>query len=243
MKTHAKKGNIGRVNYQKTPFPWFGNTPCTQSYSMVECEQPVGWIPQAALTTSSLKGGSAVADSDCSLALREYQLIVAAHENAVAAGRFWAKVRKSDSGCWEWTAAKTEKGYGVVGIAGDTFKAHRVTYMLARGPIPDGMCALHSCDNPACVNPDHLFLGTKADNNRDMCAKGRHWKGRRPRTVKLRLGFRRGESHHNAKLTNDEVNQLRAERATQGTSFSKLAAKYGIVISHAWRIVNHVQRK
>lgn len=89
--------------------------------------------------------------------------------------RFWAKVNKTDR-CWLWTGAGGEKGHGVFSWDGRQGGAHRFSWELHKGPIPDGLHVLHNCpdgDNPACVNPAHLWLGTIADNNRDMFAKGR----------------------------------------------------------------------
>ena len=94
---------------------------------------------------------------------------------------FLAKFDKTDN-CWLWRAAKTEKGYGVFAIKGKTHKAHRVAYEALVGPIPAGLCLLHACDTPACVNPAHLFLGTAADNTADMVAKGRARGGKPKRT-------------------------------------------------------------
>lgn len=89
------------------------------------------------------------------------------------AERFWSHVAKSD-GCWLWTAARGPRGYGIVGIVGSTTRlAHRVSWALTHGPIPAGLHVLHRCDNPPCCNPDHLFLGTHAENMQDMAAKGR----------------------------------------------------------------------
>jgi len=86
--------------------------------------------------------------------------------------RVWTKVKKTES-CWEWTASKNVHGYGIIKKDGRMHLAHRVLFELTGGKIPNGMQVLHHCDNPACVNPDHLFLGTHGDNMRDMFKKGR----------------------------------------------------------------------
>jgi hypothetical protein len=89
--------------------------------------------------------------------------------------RFWAKVNKIPDECWMWTSAVTGTGrcYGVFRINGLTYRANRVAWMLTRGPIPDGWGVLHTCDNPWCVNPDHLFIGTQKINMEDKKGKGR----------------------------------------------------------------------
>ena len=95
--------------------------------------------------------------------------------------RFWSKVRKADGdGCWEWMGARVKTGYGQIGRSRtrQLIATHRLSWELYRGAIPSGLCVCHRCDNPRCVRPDHLFLGTQADNIHDMVAKGRHRKSR-----------------------------------------------------------------
>ena len=87
--------------------------------------------------------------------------------------RFWDKVEKTD-GCWVWTASKNRQGYGYFRFDGKMRKAHRMAWLFAIGEIPEGMMVCHSCDNPSCVNPEHLWLGTGQDNMDDMNTKGRH---------------------------------------------------------------------
>jgi hypothetical protein len=93
--------------------------------------------------------------------------------HTVTAARFWSHVLESPA-CWIWTGNIGPNGYGRFGQR----YAHRLSYEWMRGPIPEGMFVLHHCDNPPCVRPDHLFLGTAADNSHDMVRKGR-WAGTR----------------------------------------------------------------
>lgn len=118
------------------------------------------------------------------------------------AERLWAKVDRTD-GCWIFYGASVPKGYGKIGLGGrgaGTIYAHRAAWIVTFGPIPDGMKVLHSCDNPPCCRPDHLFLGTIPTNNRDMAEKGRAWAfGSRPKLTKAlvreaRARFASGES-------------------------------------------------
>ncbi len=103
--------------------------------------------------------------------------------------RFWSKVNKG-SKCWVWTAAKYYNRYGAFNIKGRMYGAHRVSYEIEYGSIPKGMCVCHMCDNPSCVRPSHLFIGTHEDNMADANVKGRYAKG---------------PEHVHSKLTEEQV--------------------------------------
>lgn len=116
--------------------------------------------------------------------------------------RFWAKVDTAGE-CWPWTGARTEHGYGLLGLVGFTRKAHRISYFIHTGDLPEGMHVLHNCpggDNPACVNPAHLWLGTQADNLRDMSKKGRGPTGDRNGTRTHPERVQRGGEHWSRRM-------------------------------------------
>lgn len=133
--------------------------------------------------------------------------------------RFWSRVDKSGD-CWMWTGSLTEKGYGAftAEIDGHKFwRAHRFAWFLNNGPILWDQQVLHTCDQRACVNPDHLFLGTNAENMADKVAKGRH---------------KPGEQHHNAKLTDEKVKYI----LSSPKNAMELSKELGVHNSQIYRI-------
>lgn len=141
--------------------------------------------------------------------------------------RFWSKVQKTD-GCWLWTATRKPGWYGKFRFNGKQENAHRVAYILTYGTIPDGLWVLHRCDNPLCVRPDHLYLGTHQDNVRDRQERGRAACGDNNGSRMHPERILSGEQCSWAKLTAAEVAAIRQEYALGNTTYHKLAAKYGV---------------
>lgn len=143
--------------------------------------------------------------------------------------RFWKFVSIPDdkSQCWEWIGRKNYKGYGVMKINNHSIQSHRFSYELHIGKIPNGLIICHTCDNPACVNPKHLWAGTIADNNRDRDIKGRK-----------ALGEQNGKS----KLTEKDVREI-LHMFSLGYSCAEIARKfnhphstiYAVKIGRSWK--------
>ena len=127
----------------------------------------------------------------------------------------------SESGCWIWMLSTTKGGYGKMSVDGKSRIAHREVWKAKNGDVPDGLLLCHRCDTPSCVNPDHLFLGTHADNAMDMVSKGRAAKGAR---VFL------------TKLTEEKVRQI---RSMSGSSKS-IAKQMGVCEASVWNVKNRV---
>lgn len=197
--------------------PWVTRHGLTAPYGMCQCgcDEKTSLAPQSHTRTGMRKDHP----------LR----YVAGHHNQgrrkSLAARFWAKVRKSD-GCWEWIGCKQSQGYGQIRIEGRALLAHRVSWEMEFGPIEDGLWILHKCDNPACVRPDHLFLGDVVDNNADMTEKGRR---RSPS----------GEESASAKLTNNQVARMRKLYFAGKYSTYALAEMYGVSHFTIWEIVRN----
>jgi len=137
---------------------------------------------------------------------------------------FWKKVDKSGN-CWEWIAGFGHCGYGQFRVGDKPQLSHRVSWKLENGPIPEGLFVLHKCDNPPCVNPKHLFLGTQKDNLADMTSKGRR-------------GSSPGEKSWNSKLTADQVYQILKLHKTNHTSYKITADIYGVAYTTITNIVH-----
>lgn len=137
------------------------------------------------------------------------------------AERFWEKVEKrSPEDCWEWTHCRTKFGYGRIANGdGKVVTTHRVSWQIHNGPIPEKMWVLHKCDNPPCVNPDHLFLGTGKENNLDCETKGRA----------RRL---HGTDNGNCKYSDEIIEIVRSNTMTE----KMLREQYGISRGYVWKV-------
>jgi hypothetical protein len=140
--------------------------------------------------------------------------------------RFWEKVDKRvPDECWLWKGACNPNKYGHLRVGKKEITASRIAWILTNGPIPEGLCVLHSCDNPPCCNPLHLFLGTNLDNVRDKEKKGRGI-------------YVNGERCGMSKLTTEKIIEIR-KMHKGGLSGIKLAAIFGIGKSEIYNIINH----
>ena len=183
-----------------------------------------------------------------------------------ASKRFWSRIKKT-KGCWVWTGKRDKNGYGRLWVKDGNIRAHRFSWTLHFGPVPEGLCVLHDCDNPSCVRPSHLFTGTNVENTKDRSTKGRNAcgdrNGARLHPEKLARGDRNGsrlyperlmrgdkhwsrlypekrvtgERHRSAKLTSDNILQIRA-RYTNGESQTSLAKEFRVSQTAIGHIVN-----
>ena len=147
--------------------------------------------------------------------------------------RFWSKVDiKSEDECWNWTACKINTGYGQFGINYKIYKAHRISWIIHNCDIPEGLLICHTCDNPSCCNPKHLFLGTAKDNTQDMIKKGRYYTGNHK-------GLNTGIKNGNTKLTEEQVLEIRQKYIPWEYTQKMLADEYGVGITIISYIINN----
>jgi HNH endonuclease len=147
------------------------------------------------------------------------------HTRQMTEKRFWSKVQKSE-GCWLWLAGTYPNGYGRIGVNRHRVGAHRQAWIYTNGPIPVGRVICHKCDNPPCVNPAHLFLGTMSDNTQDMISKDR-----------LVIGLRRtGQESCNARLSNEQAGEIRTLYADGKDSQQALGDRFGV----SQRAISHI---
>lgn len=143
--------------------------------------------------------------------------------------RYWSNVVTSPdpADCWDWKGSVNGKGYGRLSVAGRTVLIHRLSYEIHDGPLTEGLLICHQCDNRRCSNPAHLFEGTHEENMSDMVSKKRSGK---------RGG--KGEMNGNARLTVEQVHEIRHKYATQRTTLKKLGAEYGVHFDTISKLLN-----
>lgn len=138
-----------------------------------------------------------------------------------AEASFWKHYEVDSNGCWVWNLTPDKDGYGTLKYKNKSkFYAHRAAYELAIGPIPEGLLVLHKCDNRLCINPEHLYIGTHEDNMRDVRERNR----------------RKGDKSGNRKLTQEQVNEIRASKDNNGV----LGRRYGVSRKHVYRIKRYL---
>ena len=144
------------------------------------------------------------------------------------ADRFWSKVQKTET-CWVWIGAHVPRGYGIIHIRSQdrNVYAHRYSWEIHYGPVPDGLLVCHTCDNPPCVRPDHLFVGSVQDNSTDAKAKGRTASGERHGTKTHPEAFPKGSQCTHAKITEDQVREIRLA-AANGEKRASIGTRYGL---------------
>lgn len=146
--------------------------------------------------------------------------------------RLFSFINMNSNGCWDWIGAKNKKGYGCLSYKNKTTIAHRLSYLLFIGEIPKDLHVLHRCDNPKCINPNHLFLGTDLDNSNDKISKGR-------------FVCSYGKDNGNSKLTDEQVVDIKI-KIKKGLSFASISRTYEvsettiayIAKNKSWRHIN-----
>lgn len=147
--------------------------------------------------------------------------------------KFWRHVdKKNNDECWNWTGSKDKKGYGLFSLGHTTIHTNRMSWILTNGEIPEGLLVCHKCDNPSCVNPNHLFLGANKDNNQDKINKGRAVFPKQ----------KTGKENSNGKLSSEDVKEIRDLYSTGKYTYTQLARKFSVSFQHIGSIVTQKSR-
>lgn len=158
--------------------------------------------------------------------------------------RFMSRINKTDT-CWLWQGYTDDKGYGLFWYNDANWLTHRFSYHFLVGPIPKGLYACHNCpikDNPSCVNPEHLYLGTAQDNSIDAILKGQSPFGDRNGSRTHPESRPRGDAHPTASLTEDKIEKIREFCLTSNLTQQEMAKQLGVAKSTIWRILHHKER-
>jgi len=140
--------------------------------------------------------------------------------------RLLSRIEKQDSGCWKWIGTKNKKGYGMMVYKGRIHASHRVSWQEFYGEIPEGMLICHKCDNPSCVNPDHLFVGSNQDNMDDMKQKGRASKSK-------------DKQKSRRKISREKELEIIERYKTSNVTQKSLANEFGIALNHVRRLTRY----
>lgn len=167
------------------------------------------------LRNGSIKSCGCLKAEKNSIAMKKMRL----QQSGTIIDRFFSRFVKLDNGCWQWRSHTDKDGYGVLPGNRINTRAHRLSYEIHKGPIPEGMFVCHHCDNPGCVNPDHLFVGTQTDNAQDALKKGRHYVG---------------EKNGRSKLTEENVKEI----LSSSLNGPQLAEKFNVTRS----MINAIRR-
>lgn len=149
------------------------------------------------------------------MTLTQTDILARAYRGKTTVERFWEKVSKKDSGCWLWNGTIDVNGYGRLGIGDDYWGAHRLSWVIKNGDVPEGLFVLHKCDVRNCTNPEHLFLGTYKDNLEDAIKKGRWVAGK-------------GSAIGTSKLKESQVEQIKTLYSTTQITQAELASQFGV---------------
>lgn len=177
----------------------------------------------------------------CGVLHRAHRTLCQKCQSAAWQDKFWSRIEKTPN-CWIWKGTTNAEGYGQFSRRHVAALAHRIMWHMIHGSLPKGMHVCHHCDNPSCVNPDHLFLGTARENALDRTRKGRTAKGDRNGSRLHPERLVRGESNPAAKLSSEQVLAIQFLRAANWP-FASLRRIFGVSANHIWHICQGSRRQ